>query len=191
MGTARSRAAADRVSNPKMRAVKVMGMNGAAQDVLRLPGALDLAAAEGFLETIRQHLKLDRALCLDASEVETLTLPCIQIILAAVTAYEVSIVNPSAAFASAFHDLALDWTEPIDHLFIDTSHRYAPTTEELRKYEPFVVPGGVMTLHDTTSYPAVWRAVEEVVGGRSDLRVFRYYHNNGLAVIEKRRIDSR
>jgi len=76
-------------------------------------------------------------------------------------------------------------------LFIDTSHRYAPTTEELRKYEPFVVPGGVMTLHDTTSYPAVWRAVEEVVGGRSDLRVFRYYHNNGLAVIEKRRIDSR
>jgi two-component system chemotaxis response regulator CheY len=85
------------------------GMIGGAQDVLRLPGALDLAAAEGFLETIRQQLKLDRTLCLDASEVETLTLPCIQIILAAVTAYEVSIVNPSAAFASAFHDLALDW----------------------------------------------------------------------------------
>jgi two-component system chemotaxis response regulator CheY len=84
-------------------------MIGGAQDVLRLPGALDLAAAEGFLETIRQQLKLDRALCLDASEVETLTLPCIQIILAAVTAYEVSIVNPSAAFASAFQDLALDW----------------------------------------------------------------------------------
>src|SRR5882757_443951 len=86
-----------------------MGMNTGAQDMLRLPGALDLAAAEGFLETIRQQLKLDRALCLDASEVETLTLPCIQIILAAVTAYEVSIVNPSAAFASAFRDLALDW----------------------------------------------------------------------------------
>ena len=84
-------------------------MNGAAQDVLKLPGALDLAAAESFLETIRQHLKLDRALCLDASDVETLTLPCIQIILAAVTNYEVLIVNPSDAFASAFRDLALDW----------------------------------------------------------------------------------
>jgi CheY-like chemotaxis protein/anti-anti-sigma regulatory factor len=88
---------------------KVIEMNGAAQDVLKLPGALDLAAAESFLETIRQHLKLDRALCLDASDVETLTLPCIQIILAAVTNYEVLIVNPSDAFASAFRDLALDW----------------------------------------------------------------------------------
>jgi CheY-like chemotaxis protein/anti-anti-sigma regulatory factor len=87
----------------------VIEMNGAAQDVLKLPGALDLAAAESFLETIRQHLKLDRALCLDASDVETLTLPCIQIILAAVTTYEVSIVNPSDAFAGAFRDLALDW----------------------------------------------------------------------------------
>ena len=85
-------------------------MNGAAQDVLRLPGALDLAAAESFLDTVRQHLKLDRALCLDATDVETLTLPCIQIILAAVTNYEVSIVNPSDAFASAFRDLALDWS---------------------------------------------------------------------------------
>jgi CheY-like chemotaxis protein/anti-anti-sigma regulatory factor len=94
---------------PEHASTKVIEMNGAAQDVLRLPGALDLAAAEGFLETIRQHLKLDRALCLDASEVETLTLPCIQIILAAVTSYEVSIVNPSDAFASAFRDLALDW----------------------------------------------------------------------------------
>ncbi|HKW42631.1 MAG TPA: class I SAM-dependent methyltransferase [Thermoplasmata archaeon] len=88
-------------------------------------------------------------------------------------------------------DLALDWNQPIDHLFIDTSHRYARTIDELRKFEPFVVPGGAISLHDTTSYPAVWRAVEEVVRGRSDLWVFRYYHNNGLAVIEKRRADPR
>lgn len=87
-------------------------------------------------------------------------------------------------------DLALEWTEPIDHLFIDTSHRYGPTLEELRKYEPFVVPGGVISLHDTTSYPDVWRASEEYFRGRSDVRSFRYYHNNGLAVIEKRRSGS-
>jgi two-component system chemotaxis response regulator CheY len=84
-------------------------MNATAQDVMRLPGALDLAAAEGFLETIRQHLKTDRALCLDASDVETLTLPCVQIILAAVAAHDVSIVSPSDAFSSAFRDLAVDW----------------------------------------------------------------------------------
>ena len=73
---------------------KVIGMNATAQDTMRLPGALDLAAAEGFLETIRQRLDRDQTLCLDASDVETLTLPCIQIILAAVAAHDVSIVNP-------------------------------------------------------------------------------------------------
>lgn len=88
-------------------------------------------------------------------------------------------------------DLALDWSEPIDHLFIDTSHRYGRTIEELRKYEPFVVPGGVISLHDTTSYPAVWRASEEYFRGRPDVRIFRYYHNNGLAVIEKPQSGSR
>src|SRR3989442_265699 len=36
-------------------------------------------------------------------------------------------------------DLGLDWDRPIDHLFVDTSHRYSHTIDELRKYEPFVV----------------------------------------------------
>jgi len=87
-------------------------------------------------------------------------------------------------------DLALDWNEPIDHLFIDTSHRHGHTLEELRKYEPFVVPGGVISMHDTTTYPAVWRAIHEYFRGRSDVRTIRYFHNNGLAVIEKRRSPS-
>jgi two-component system chemotaxis response regulator CheY len=95
--------------DPKLQAVKVTGMNGSAQEVMRLPGALDLAAAEGFLETIRQCLQRDQVLRLDASDVETLTLPCVQIIMAAVAAYDVSITNPSVAFSSAFRDLALDW----------------------------------------------------------------------------------
>jgi two-component system chemotaxis response regulator CheY len=47
---------------------------------------------------------------LDAAEVETLTLPCIQILLAALQGGQVSIENPSPAFLSAFEDLALDCT---------------------------------------------------------------------------------
>jgi two-component system chemotaxis response regulator CheY len=85
-------------------------MNATAQNVMRLPGALDLAAAEGFLETIRKRLNRDQALCLDAADVETLTLPCIQIIMAAIAAHDVSIVNPSVVFSSAFRDLALHWS---------------------------------------------------------------------------------
>ncbi len=82
-------------------------------------------------------------------------------------------------------DLALEWRDPIDHLFIDTSHRYEHTLEELRKYEPFVVPGGVVTLHDTTSHRVVWQAVQDHFRGRTDVRIFRYYHNNGFTIIEK------
>ncbi len=79
------------------------------EDVLRLPAVLDLAAAEGFLGCVHQHLQTRPALCLDASAVETLTLPCVQIILAAVATQRVSIAAPSDAFESAFRDLALDW----------------------------------------------------------------------------------
>jgi two-component system chemotaxis response regulator CheY len=75
-----------------------------------LPPVLDLAAAEGFLETIRGHVATGAPLSLDASEVETLTLPCAQIIIAAQSGeVPVWIVNPSEPFASAFADLALEW----------------------------------------------------------------------------------
>jgi two-component system chemotaxis response regulator CheY len=78
---------------------------------VKLPPVLDLAAAESFLETVRGHVAAGTPLTLDASEVETLTLPCMQIIVAAQrTEAPVSIVNASEAFASAFADLGLAWT---------------------------------------------------------------------------------
>jgi CheY-like chemotaxis protein len=84
-------------------------MNGAGEDVLRLPAVLDLAAAEDFLGSVLQQLQAAQSLCLDACEVETLTLPCAQIILAAIATHRVTVVNPTEAFASAFRDMALDW----------------------------------------------------------------------------------
>jgi predicted O-methyltransferase YrrM len=82
-------------------------------------------------------------------------------------------------------DLALDWNRSIDHLFIDTSHEYLRTKRELGKFEPFVRRGGVISLHDTTSHIDVWRSVTEYFEGRKDVRIFRFLHNNGLAIIEK------
>jgi two-component system chemotaxis response regulator CheY len=84
-------------------------MNGGGEEVLRLPAVLDLAASEDFLGTVHQHLQASPALRLDASAVETLTLPCIQIILAGIATQRVSVFGASEAFASAFRDLALDW----------------------------------------------------------------------------------
>jgi two-component system, chemotaxis family, chemotaxis protein CheY len=79
---------------------------------LKLPATLDLAAAEGFLDDIRGRLHAEPRLRIDASEVGTLTLPCIQILLAAHrSCNQMSIEQPSAAFVSAFADLGLDSTE--------------------------------------------------------------------------------
>ena len=79
--------------------------------ILKLPVVLDLAAAEEFIATLRQHLEGQGGLRLDASAVETLTLPCIQILLAAMRDHgQISIEQPSIEFANAFQDMGLAWT---------------------------------------------------------------------------------
>jgi two-component system, chemotaxis family, chemotaxis protein CheY len=75
---------------------------------LKLPAVLDLAAAEPFLDTICRQMPIEGEMHLDASEVEVLTLPCVQILLAGLQGGQVSIEYPSAAFISAFRDLGLD-----------------------------------------------------------------------------------
>ena len=77
---------------------------------IKLPPVLDLSAAEDFLATLRQHLDGEGLLRLDASAAETLTLPCIQILIAAMRDHgQISIDQPSIEFANAFHDLGLSW----------------------------------------------------------------------------------
>jgi two-component system chemotaxis response regulator CheY len=87
-----------------------MTMNGATAEVLKLDAVLDLGAAEGFLKTMQQRAQAAPATCIDASAVEALTLPCIQIILAAAkSGHQIAVVDPSEAFSSAFADLALEY----------------------------------------------------------------------------------
>jgi two-component system chemotaxis response regulator CheY len=58
----------------------------------------------------------DHSLRLDASAVKSLTLPCVQIIMAAIrTGDSIKIKDPSEAFATAFEDFGLDWMQYIDH----------------------------------------------------------------------------
>jgi two-component system chemotaxis response regulator CheY len=82
---------------------------------LMLPEILDLAAAESFMELMRQRANGNAQLRLDASAVQTLTLPCIQIILSAIRTFgTVSVRNPSLAFVSAFEDLGIEWIQYLD-----------------------------------------------------------------------------
>jgi two-component system, chemotaxis family, chemotaxis protein CheY len=76
---------------------------------LKLPATLDSAAAEGLLDALRRELQAQPRLRIDASGVETLTLPCAQVILAALRTYDqLSIEAPSAEFTSAFTDFGFD-----------------------------------------------------------------------------------
>jgi two-component system chemotaxis response regulator CheY len=85
--------------------------NSAAPNRLKLPVALDLAAAEGLLNAVRS-LVAEPHPRIDASQVETLTLPCVQVLLAAQrSGTHLAIENPSAAFVSAVEDLGLDCAE--------------------------------------------------------------------------------
>lgn len=79
---------------------------------LKLPQVLDLAAAPGLLGTLRQRLQGQTVLHLDASRVEILTLPCAQILLAALRNLNaLTIDEPSLAFVKALDELALDLPE--------------------------------------------------------------------------------
>jgi two-component system, chemotaxis family, chemotaxis protein CheY len=90
--------------------IDMTGHNDIAR--FKLPATLDLGAAEGFLETLRHQLQARPDLRLDASEVEVLTLPCLQVILAALRTYDqMSIENPAPGFVSAFDDLGLGSAE--------------------------------------------------------------------------------
>ena len=101
----------------------------------------------------------------------------------------------------------------IDVLFVDTSHLYEHTREELRVWMPYLSPKGKMILHDTNmkriyrradrSLGVGWnnargviRALEETLGAKFDEGrdfvtvangwIIRHWaHCNGLTVVEK------
>lgn len=82
------------------------------------------------------------------------------------------------------NDLDFEINEPIDILFIDTSHTYEQTLAELRKFAPKVQPNGVILLHDTVSCPEVKKAIEQYlkeVPGRYTFE--ERTNNNGLGIL--------
>lgn len=84
-------------------------MHNVSAEIMVLGATLDLGAAEQLMLDLRQRVRTGEPLCLDASGVETLTLPCAQLILSAAKSPSiVGVANPSAAFESAFADLGLD-----------------------------------------------------------------------------------
>ncbi len=76
---------------------------------LKLPAVLDLSAAAALRDTLQRHLQAQAPLRIDACAVETLTLPCVQVILAALRSHDrIAVERPSEAFTGAFADLGFD-----------------------------------------------------------------------------------
>ena len=61
------------------------------------------------------------------------------------------------------HAAAAAWRTPIDFLFVDGDHSWAGIDGDWRGFSAFLVPGGVVALHDSRSVP-----------GRPDLDSVRY-----------------
>jgi chemotaxis protein CheX len=84
---------------------------------MRLPASLDLGAAPALLEHIRAALA-EGPLVLDGSEVERVSVPCLQILAAArregAGQPALRIVAASAALAAAVADLGLATAIPLE-----------------------------------------------------------------------------
>ena len=72
----------------------------------------------------------------------------------------------------------------IDILFIDTSHTYRDTLDEILLYSSRMEETGCMVLHDSISFPGVRRAVAEV-SGKFRILTFATESGNGVSVLLK------
>lgn len=77
--------------------------------LVRLPGILDLAAAASLQNATMRALSASGRVRFDASQVEVVLVPCLQLILAAMRSANVAVEQPSPAFESAFAELGLDF----------------------------------------------------------------------------------
>lgn len=75
--------------------------------------------------------------------------------------------------------------ERIDLLFIDTSHAYQPTLDEIATYRTRLAPGGLIALHDSISQDGVRRALADRWEG-FDTLTFATEFGNGVTVLRPR-----
>lgn len=60
-------------------------------------------------------------------------------------------------------EVAKSWEKDIDMLFIDGDHRYEAVKKDFSSWEPHVIKGGRILVHDT-NFEGVRKAYEEILG---------------------------
>ena len=97
--------------------------------MMKLTNVLDLPASIGLHEAILRQVQNAGGARLDASDVEVMTLPCLQIILAAKRDAKIWIDQPSDAFVAAFQELGLDWSEGMSEVPLPLAEEPAPAED--------------------------------------------------------------
>jgi len=83
-------------------------------------------------------------------------------------------------------EIGKNWKESVDHIFIDTSHAYQHTIDEIKLYEPFLKPQGFLTFHDTRSFPGVIKAIRDYLKSiDKKFSFYNYFNNNGFVILRK------
>ena len=72
-----------------------------------------------------------------------------------------------------------------DLIFLDTSHAYPDTLEEVLAYAPRLAPGGCLVMHDSVSIAGVRRSLEELPD-RFRRLTFATERGNGVTVLQNR-----
>jgi len=82
-------------------------------------------------------------------------------------------------------DVVKTWKKPIDHLFIDTTHKFEHTLSELKEWGKWVKPEGIITLHDATNNEVVQAINQfiEINDDKYDLTIFP--NSYGLALLRR------
>ncbi|HVW19736.1 MAG TPA: class I SAM-dependent methyltransferase [Opitutaceae bacterium] len=73
-----------------------------------------------------------------------------------------------------------------DLIFLDTSHAYPATRDEILAYAGRLTPGGCFVLHDSVNASGVRRSIAEVAG-RFRVHTFATERSNGVTVLLPRR----
>lgn len=72
--------------------------------------------------------------------------------------------------------------DKIDVVFLDTSHEYPETFNEIQTYAPRMAAGGCIVLHDSLRWPGVRRSLMELAGQFSTF-TFATEQGNGVTVL--------
>lgn len=84
-------------------------------------------------------------------------------------------------------DIGKTWNKPIDFLFIDSSHEYEQTVQELDLWIPFVKKNGVICMHDTNPrWEGVNRALKEFLEKHNqEYKAIHFLNQNGFSILLK------